>query len=602
MALPDAAALVTRAAAGRRLWHHVAEPARQVRDRLLGPPRAPRPPTPVGVAARDAAPVGRAAAGDATRGGVTTIDPARGGVTTIDRDPAGGAAGASGATPFDGPASGSGATPVVLPEAGRRLGLHVTEQELAVWRERAQRGPYRVAGDAIPNSPGDWERIRRHAARFREQPTEARWPGPTHNGGVVLASTRWPRDPSGMPPRLGAPERLRDAAFHAMVAAPPDTAAVVAAIRRELLWHTAQPALDFSDPRRFGPQRIHWGYHPGYQIAAWLRKLAYAFDYARIAAPDQWGPDEEQQVLEWLAAAARWYMGQIDAHRAGMWRADGTPSPAAERWGGWHARPVWAGGPVTRRIQHRYNNHVNRFAVLVADVGVLTGDERMLAYGRRWVREFLEVAVYPQGAVADFYRWDDPFKGHTQGWKYGTMMVGATMIIADHLARAGDLSAYATATTSGTSTTAGTTPADGLTDGGPKTLLAAARQMARFVDETSEPARYACRDCTDESRRFSSRDPGRGIARADEWHLLQGNVFYRDPYLRAVFDRALPGAPDLPASPKHGLGWLENGDVGAFPAVNLMFARMEEQVWPYPAGARAIRDAQTLPSPTRTPR
>lgn len=463
-----------------------------------------------------------------------------------------------------------------------RLGLHVTAEELDIWRDRAERGPYRVAGDAIANSPGDWERISEHASIFKSQPRAGRWRGPLYKlDECIVQSPRWPRDLVGMPPRLGPPEQLRDAAFHAMVAEPANRDAIVELIKRELLWHTDQPGLDFSNEKRFCLKRFGPGYHPGFQISAWLRKLAYGFDYSRIAAPTIWSAGEEKQFLDWLASATPWYMAQIDAHREGMWNADGTLTARAERIGSRAARPIWMGGPITRRVQHRYNNHVNRFAVLVTDIGILTGQDDRKYYGRRWIEEFLKVCVYPSGAIGDFYRWDDEDKGHLQGWKYGMEMLGATLIIADHLARAGDASGYEFGTTKGTRDTAGPVPDDGLTNGGPKTLYTTVRQLLRYIDEHSEPVRYASWGSTDPRRRITSRDEITHTFRADEWLTLQGNVFYQDAYARDVYMRALPGTPELPSEPRHGLGWIFSGDLGTFPGVNFMFAQMEGKVWPY---------------------
>lgn len=485
-------------------------------------------------------------------------------------------------------------------ERNHRLGLHVTDQELALWRERSVDGPYRVKGDAIGNSPADWERIHRHAREFVAEPQAVRWGGPTYGSGCIVNSESWPRDLSGAPPRMGGPERLRDAAFYAMVARPDDLGEIVERVKTELLWHTVQPNLDFDDEARWCSGQFGTGYHPAFQISAWLRKLMYGFDYARIAAPDLWPDEEQRRFLDWLESAARWYLPQIDAHREGMWSSDGRPSQAAQGWGGPRARPIWSGGPVTRRVQHRYNNHVNRYVVFVTDVGILTGNGAMKEYGRRWISEFLKVCVYPEGGISDFYRWDDPKKGHVQGWKYGATMVGATMIVADHLARTGDYYGYLFGTTVGTADTAGEVPADGITDGGPKTLLTSARQVVRFVDEDSLPRRFACFNCSDAARQISSRDPGRGIDRPHDWFLLQGNVFYRDDYLKSVYMRSLPGTPALPEHPTHSLGWVENGDAGTFPGVNFMFAQMEGQVWPYPRPAREHPDAERSDSPPRS--
>jgi hypothetical protein len=62
---------------------------------------------------------------------------------------------------------------------GGRVGLLHSAQEVEVWRLRAVKGPYRVAGDVSANSPGDWARIRQNADRFVANPGAARWNGPS---------------------------------------------------------------------------------------------------------------------------------------------------------------------------------------------------------------------------------------------------------------------------------------------------------------------------------------------------------------------------------------------------------------------------------------
>ena len=37
--------------------------------------------------------------------------------------------------------------------AQTRLGLHVTQEELNIWKQRSQSGPYKSAGDVQTNSP-----------------------------------------------------------------------------------------------------------------------------------------------------------------------------------------------------------------------------------------------------------------------------------------------------------------------------------------------------------------------------------------------------------------------------------------------------------------
>src|SRR5688572_22605706 len=67
--------------------------------------------------------------------------------------------------------------------AQTRLGLHVTQEELTIWRQRAQSGPYRLAGDVSTNSPGDWMTIVANAKTFAGNPLMDNWDGNTNNSG-----------------------------------------------------------------------------------------------------------------------------------------------------------------------------------------------------------------------------------------------------------------------------------------------------------------------------------------------------------------------------------------------------------------------------------
>ena len=81
-------------------------------------------------------------------------------------------------------------------DAATRLGLFHTQQEVAIWTQRAVSGAYRVAGDASTNSPGDWTRIVANRNTFAASPSNGRWLAPvTGAGGCVFANTStygWP--------------------------------------------------------------------------------------------------------------------------------------------------------------------------------------------------------------------------------------------------------------------------------------------------------------------------------------------------------------------------------------------------------------------------
>jgi hypothetical protein len=364
-----------------------------------------------------------------------------------------------------------------------------------------------------------------------------------------------------------------------MVAQPADAASMLGMVKGALLDMVDSTYLDFADTGRYCRDGFGTSYHPAYQMAGWLTKLMFAYDYAQIADPTVWSTVERQRFLEWVSAAAGWYMPQVEQRRADMWDADGTPSATANA--STDKPPTWSGGPATAKAQLRYNNHVPRLVRIPVLAGIMTGNEAMIDYGRRWVQEFLTVGVYPQGAVADFYRWPGD-TGHTEGWKYGMENLGATLVIADHIARYGDASVYGYATTAGTSQTAGAVPDDDITDGGPKTLHTTLRQMMRYIDEDMEPVRLACHDCSDPDRMIRSRDDINQVYRASEWTVLAANVYFRDPYVTSIYMRSRPGTPPLPSNPQNEQGWITGGDHGIYPGVNFMFAQMEGKVWPYP--------------------
>ena len=97
-----------------------------------------------------------------------------------------------------------------------RLGLHVTQGELDIWRLRkdgngSYGGPYKTAGDVQANSPGDWDRIASNALNFKNNPSQAIWDGPVEfnaDGSVKQIQGTSPNNP----PKKEF-TNLRDAAF-----------------------------------------------------------------------------------------------------------------------------------------------------------------------------------------------------------------------------------------------------------------------------------------------------------------------------------------------------------------------------------------------------
>ena len=127
--------------------------------------------------------------------------------------------------------------------AATRLGLFVTQQELTIWRQRANSGPYKSAGDVSANSPGDWNRIVANRNSFASNPSNGRWTsGPTNLTNGCVNTT------GNLPPNWRSTDwaiRLRDAAFHDLVMG---VTTNQAAIKAEILWLVNQSWAQFGNP------------------------------------------------------------------------------------------------------------------------------------------------------------------------------------------------------------------------------------------------------------------------------------------------------------------------------------------------------------------
>jgi len=128
-------------------------------------------------------------------------------------------------------------------QAQTRLGLHVTQEELNIWKQRAQSGPYKSAGDVQSNSPGDWTRVNSNATSFRNAGnTSERWIGQP-------AGSCWSRfSPTAVGPARNQGEKIRDTAFRYLINGDTnDRDAVLAG----LLDQASQPGTNWTDSVRW---------------------------------------------------------------------------------------------------------------------------------------------------------------------------------------------------------------------------------------------------------------------------------------------------------------------------------------------------------------
>lgn len=153
--------------------------------------------------------------------------------------------------------------------AAKRLGLHVTQEELDIWRQRAAKGPYKTTGDVSTNSPGDWTRMLNNANAFLSNPSAERWKGQVEATCKTMNSEA---------PKRNLGEKLRDAGFVYLITG--DTKYRDAA-RNELLAQAAETGTNFADRTRWCPTVLTGTHQPVLDINMWLNKMLFGYDYIR---------------------------------------------------------------------------------------------------------------------------------------------------------------------------------------------------------------------------------------------------------------------------------------------------------------------------------
>jgi hypothetical protein len=471
------------------------------------------------------------------------------------------------------------------PRTEELAGLHYTAAEVTIWRRRAESGPYRRRGDVSVNSPGDWERITSEARAFLEDPSQALWTGPTildWNG--CVAHVAGPRNNNNPP--LEGPSRLRDAAFYYLIT---QDVSYANAVKAQLLAQAAEPGVQFSNYDQFCSGRLDYHGSPLFNIANWMTKLLYSYDYL---GAQSFTADERARLNSWFYDAAEWFEinlnADLDTLFVDRWEGVYTPTQKAATT----STPVsgYYGSKPIYLLHRMYNNRratVARFIGLTAiklsregfDGVSTTSLEHLESAAKLFVKEWLRFSVFPEGFFGEFERWTPELPD--LGWGYANNVLTPLLVIADAFARDGDTELLEYGTTAG---------ALGTESSSPKTLLAAARMLGRYIDGTVD--RYATNKSSrkeDANYRIDGLDPADGgeWAGAHDTQLAIANVYYRDDYLKDVYMRTGLGMrnyPERPASSGQHLAW--SGDWGTLPGTLFMFGQMEGAAWPYKRVAR----------------
>jgi len=437
--------------------------------------------------------------------------------------------------------------PAPLPPGAdsERVGLHVTQQELDIWRSRAASGPYKTRGDVSSNSPGDWDRIVKNAEAFLRDPRASDWSGPSGSGCVTKADLHF----------IHGADLVRDAAFAYLVK---EETRYRDAVRDYLLRHASNRQLDLGDQSRWCAGKLS---DATFVIANWFTTMLFAYDYL---GADTFSQKEHEQLRDWFLAAAGFFRVDVNQHsldklfvdRArGDYRLTGYATDSCGRlthFGGWR----------TCALHLSYNNRRAAQVRFFALAGLKFERQELVADAKRFVKEFVKFSIFPDGVMGEYERWLASLPD--LGWAYAATTLGSLVTIADHLARVGDFELYEYRTSEGALGS----------EGGDKSLLLAIRTLQGLV--VGEREMYGTDQRPDPGYLVDGKHESGGWYSLHDVLVSPANLYYQDQGIRSIYTRTHGSAAPYPSSPA-GVGplpvWM--GESGVYPGILFMFGRLE---------------------------
>ena len=325
--------------------------------------------------------------------------------------------------------------------AQTRLGLNVTQEELNIWRQRAQTGPYRTGGDVSTNSPGDWNSIISRAQQFVANPLMENWQGQTASGqwrpdGHSCNYTQGTGVLEGCVPKFAQGIWMLAAGFATLV--DPTNHNYASQIRQALLAQITYSGTKFLDTSKWPDEQIGDAY--SYMIAYWLTRLVYAYDYVRASSAGSVFSASERLAIEtWFSNAAFYWAKNthyLIANNA--FPSRNSQFDTTVNVGGTYPTDIAVGngpgggnvtyfncttsqrGPFSGDAHSLWNNRSGSQIMFAAAGSLLNGklpnDAQTQRWVKMWFKEWMTYSVYPDGTFHDWYRWASD--NYNQGWVY----------------------------------------------------------------------------------------------------------------------------------------------------------------------------------------
>ncbi|MCC9135063.1 alginate lyase family protein [Pontibacter silvestris] len=432
------------------------------------------------------------------------------------------------------------------------LGLHYTRDELAVWRQRAKKGPYKSFGDAGINTPGDWDRIQKQADQFLLNPSAEVWEGPEGQG--------------KSPMTVGI--KLRDAAFVYLIKQ--DTI-YSNAVRKALLSSASKQGNNPSSWPRFGDTN-------GWGTAEWLTRLLFAYDYTKETIPTS----DRETLEDWFRKAATVMANNVhdDIYQnfpgrlSGDYSHLGSVAESGETKSTYtHINPDGSKGNMVPRLSIWHNNRRSQQILFAGLTGVFLNDPNLIHHAKTYYKEFFRYSVFPDGTQGEYYRNEPDYP--QKGTIYTTVSMQAMAALADVMARVGDTELYNYSTSEGMHGT----------EGGKKSLRMAFESYLHLVDGSKKIYAISVKP----EHLINNTSTSKKQHWVHDIYAAVPNLYWQSSYIQHVYTRKASGTVSYPkpggniklaSAGPIAVPW--GGTAALYPGVLFMFGQMEGKVWPYP--------------------
>ena len=330
--------------------------------------------------------------------------------------------------------------------AQTRLGLHVTQEELTIWQARMTDTVNGVNGFTFQSIYQN--RILADANTFVAQshPTgDGYWAGYTGGGCVPEDDQSVTAGAGGTPFPKGNGAYMLRSAFTFLLTG---TTAYATPVRTELLNQITVAGTDWANTAKWCYQQL--GNANAIEIIPWLGRLVMAYDYLIAGGYTGFSAPEKTSILAWFSAAANvWSLAMLEMTAGTSYPGiyDDPPDVTCQNsCTTGETRLLYYNGPTQHDATfYTFFNQSTNIPYLLMAVGALTNNSTYIQQAAQYVTAFIYAGIWDNGAVPDYYRWQDGYCypncpqsmwGHTAG--NIVPLVG----IAEIYARLGNTSLY----------------------------------------------------------------------------------------------------------------------------------------------------------------